>query len=196
MNKKIKIAVASVLAFLGIGGASLGWGYYNPTSSNPVNLTTSNFATTSISQWNNDAGYVTSTSGGAETDPIFMAASTSLGYAQSFSQTVDIYNTTGTYVMVPAVEGMMFIPTQISLMYTTSTDAGSHGSLNTQLFIGTDDCFYLSSAATAVGEPNLQTLDFSGCVITPNTAWNIVVNTAESVTSSLNFLVIGNYVNE
>lgn len=38
-------------------------------------LTVSNFATNTISQWYNDAGYVTTTSG-AETDPIWTAAST------------------------------------------------------------------------------------------------------------------------
>ncbi len=41
-------------------------------------LTVANFATSSISQWVNDAGYLTSI--GAETDPVFMSASSSLPY--------------------------------------------------------------------------------------------------------------------
>ncbi len=43
-----------------------------------TSLTVANFATTSISQWTNDAGYITSVS--AETDPFFMSASSSLNY--------------------------------------------------------------------------------------------------------------------
>ena len=39
-------------------------------------LTVANFASANISQWTNDAGYVTSSSGGPETDPIWTAAST------------------------------------------------------------------------------------------------------------------------
>ena len=47
---------------------------YLTTSSN---LTVANFASPNVSQWTNDAGYLTSY---VETDPIFMAASTSLPY--------------------------------------------------------------------------------------------------------------------
>lgn len=52
---------------------------HNHTSTTISDLTTADFASNNISQWNNDAGYVTSTAD-AETDPIFMAASTSLNY--------------------------------------------------------------------------------------------------------------------
>ncbi len=76
-------------------------------SSTISGLTVTNFASPNISQWTNDAGYLTSY---VETDPLFMAASTSLPY-----QPIGSYLTTETDPIWSAV----------SSSYLTIVDASS-----------------------------------------------------------------------
>lgn len=59
MSNKLKILIASILGIGATGGGMLG--YTNMQSNVPSNLTTANFATTTVSQWVNNANYVTST---------------------------------------------------------------------------------------------------------------------------------------
>jgi hypothetical protein len=79
MSNKIKTIILSITAFLGIGGtATLGTIY---TTSTPRNLTPTNFATSTVSQWTNDAGYASSV------DATYKTAASGTDYSFTFNKT-------------------------------------------------------------------------------------------------------------
>lgn len=131
--------------------------------------------------------------GGAETDPVFLAASTSLGYEKVFIALLDLTTATATYSIVPAVADKYFVLTGLTTMLYTDElyDDGVNSTVGYDAAFSNCGTFAFGAD---VGLAQQIDIDSYTCTATTNTAFGVNVDLVGTGVGSGYVMIRGYYV--